>query len=327
MKIFNDKFNKQTNTLTFKLKNIEHISLANSLRRIMEMEIPYLAFDNIHIEYNNSLLHNEFIKHRIELIPVHVDYKNIYEIVTEKYDLELSHKVKSKQTERITVSSKHFDFSKSQFKNIIPAYEGIYDYPITKLCLGQKIKLTTKLNIDIGKTHSKYSLTSCSMYTYDTEDEPNKDTEYNFTIESCCYFGPINPRQIFMLGKYVLQNKLNLLKADILNKEFICDNNDPNYKNIYTFYLKNSQKFRKENEIDKLVEISKNENFYEIKIWNEDYTISELLSGYLFLNKDVSYIASDKLHIDDKFVILIIDTLDPKKCVIKVIDKLLKILK
>ena len=60
---------------------------------------------------------------------------------------------------------------------------------------------------------------------------------------------------------------------------------------------------------------------------NEDYTISELLSGYLFLNKDVSYIASDKLHIDDKFVILIIDTLNPAKCVINVIDKLLKILK
>ena len=44
------------------ITNVDEISFVNCVRRIIETEIPYLAFDEIHIEENNTLLHNEFIQ-------------------------------------------------------------------------------------------------------------------------------------------------------------------------------------------------------------------------------------------------------------------------
>ena len=97
-----------SNTIQFEIHNLD-LSLVNSLRRIIISEVPTVGFrtepytkSTIKIIKNTSSLHNEFISHRIGMIPIGFKDVDNYDPLEYKFIL----KIRNETSEIINVTTK-----------------------------------------------------------------------------------------------------------------------------------------------------------------------------------------------------------------------------
>jgi DNA-directed RNA polymerase subunit D len=148
------------------------VAYANALRRASINSVPVFAIDRITFYENTSPMFDEYIAHRIGLVPVLTPSKGYDEKDEILFTLDA--------TGPKTVYSKELP---SSDKSVKVANDGI---PIIKLAAEQRLRLEGKAITGTALRHSKFQP---GLITY----EQKGDDSFDFYVES---FGQMPPKEI-----------------------------------------------------------------------------------------------------------------------------------
>ncbi|KAK5661471.1 hypothetical protein OQA88_11373 [Cercophora sp. LCS_1] len=166
----------------FELSNAD-ISFANSLRRVMLAEIPTIAIDLVQIEDNSSVLADEFIAHRLGLIPLNAEGVETLnysrdcdcEEHCERCSVTLSLHAKCTGDENMQVVARDLVPVGERINQVlgtpvITDSDGLGPL-IMKLRPGQEIKLTCIAKKGIAKEHAKWAPSAAIGFEYDPHNK------------------------------------------------------------------------------------------------------------------------------------------------------------
>ena len=204
-------------------------SFVNSLRRLIITEVQTICFNteeyessDIKIIENTSALHNEFILHRMGLIPINTDNIESYDPTKYKFILNVENTtntpidvttsdIKIRNLETNTFESTEEFFPKNPITNDHILITRLKSTPYGN---GEKIHLEGKSSKGVGKDHIRYSPVSNVVFT-NKIDPDIAELEFNKYIEN-------NPD--IELTK--LKNKFKLEESE--RCFYINENGDPN---------------------------------------------------------------------------------------------------
>ncbi|KAL9949543.1 45 kDa subunit of RNA polymerase II [Verticillium nonalfalfae] len=174
--------NTEADRVVFNLSNC-HLSFANSLRRVIQAEVPIVAIDLVEIEANTSVLADEFIAHRLGLIPLHskeaaslhysrdCDCEQYCDNCSVKLTLHArctSDDIMKVYASDLVVDS--FRQNNTVGNPVITDPDGLGSL-IAKLRRGQELKVTCIAKKGIAKEHAKWMPTSAVGFEYDPHNK------------------------------------------------------------------------------------------------------------------------------------------------------------
>lgn len=179
--------------LTCNIQNI-NLGIVNSLRRVILAEIPNVAvaFDpltdsnpDINIITNTSPLHNEFLGHRLSLLPVCLSETEIEDFDPSKYKFKIH--VKNTGEEIRSVTSKDIEVFDEHGKKYPPAFHArVFPMnPFTKEHVllvklrpniynsedGEEVHIEFRASKNIAKAHARWSPVSCCSFQNTIDEE------------------------------------------------------------------------------------------------------------------------------------------------------------
>jgi DNA-directed RNA polymerase subunit L len=338
--------NEHGNHVEFEITGVD-LSIVNSLRRIILAEIPNvaLAFDqlsdknpDINFHVNNGALHNEYLGHRLSLVPFCFSEKEIETFDKEKYNFKIH--VKNKTTEVVSVTTKDieiFDDAGNKYplelhKRVFPAN------PITKSHIlitklrpnlynadnGEELHVEFKISKNIAKVHSRWCpVSSCSLYNKIDPVKCDEAIAIRIAEAEAAQGSKLTKAQIDKVTK----------KFDSLEKFKCFVTNEYGEANSFHFQIESecalqpkaifTKAFDVLNEklelfIDNLQNqsipihaVHENQHFYEVVVENEDYTLLNLLQSMIYNIKkrqssqtDLEYIGYYQPHpLDNKMIL------------------------
>ncbi|XP_052209549.1 DNA-directed RNA polymerases II, IV and V subunit 3-like [Diospyros lotus] len=198
----------------FELRDTD-ASMANALRRVMIAEVPTVAIDLVEIEVNSSVLNDEFIAHRLGLIPLTSEGAMAMRFSRDcdacdgdgqcgfcSVEFHLSAKCRDDRT--LDVTSKDLMSSDPAVVPVDLSDTGSgYDNPeqrgilIVKLRRGQELKLRAIARKGIGKDHAKWSPAATVTFMYEPDIHVNEDLMESLTFEEKRSWVESSPTKVF----------------------------------------------------------------------------------------------------------------------------------
>ena len=173
------------NRLSIKISNMD-LPVINAIRRVCIGRVPIMAINQIMMYENTSSMFDEYVTHRIGLIPI-ITPKGAKEGMEVSFSLD--------ETGPKVVYSGDL---KSQDKDVKVAKDEI---PIITLFEGQNLRLEGTAVVGTGMSHAKFQ---SGMATYGEDDKGN----VIFKVES---FYQMNPKELLLRGCKQLESDLTEL--------------------------------------------------------------------------------------------------------------------
>ncbi|MBM1154479.1 DNA-directed RNA polymerase subunit D [archaeon] len=157
---------REGNRLRFILRN-SSVALANAIRRACISEIYTTAIDLVAVVANNTPFHDEFIVHRIAMIPLTTDKSLIPKdkctcgsrTGCEKCAVTLTLRAEARDQPVVVYSGD----IQSERDTVKPVSDKI---PIIKLARGQRLVIEAYARNGLGKWHAKWQPTTVAAYKY-----------------------------------------------------------------------------------------------------------------------------------------------------------------
>jgi DNA-directed RNA polymerase subunit D len=172
----------------------------NSLRRAALSLIPTLAIEEVEFVKNSSPLYDEFIAHRLGLVPLKTDIDS-YEVPPEDVDprefakYHVTFKLSAKGPGMVKASG--LTFSDPKIKPVYP------ETPIVNLLEGQELEFMGIAVMGFGKEHSKWSPAHLFYKNVPVLSVKNPKAENAAAVAAAC------PKGLFKLdsGKLTVEEK------------------------------------------------------------------------------------------------------------------------
>ncbi|MGI0100371.1 MAG: DNA-directed RNA polymerase subunit D [Candidatus Micrarchaeaceae archaeon] len=166
-------------------------SRANALRREAINHVKCFAIDTVTFYENSGAIFDEYIAHRIGLIPIKTPSSGY----SEEDEVLLTLEAEGPKT----VYSKDLD---CKDKDVKVANDGI---PIIKLAPEQRLRIDCKAIMGTGSRHSKFQP---GIITYEQVD----DSTFNFYVET---FGQMPPKEIVNKALSAIKDELKEVEKEV----------------------------------------------------------------------------------------------------------------
>lgn len=226
---------QSSDSLLFSLSGTD-ASVANALRRTMIGSVPIVAIDLVEIEVNTTSVHDEFLAHRLGLIPLKCSSIYMFEFPWScscdsecpRCSVSFSLDVENTSEEVLEVTSNDLRPMGSQ-SDVLPVnYQSgrreedvdTQGYPvlIVKLGPGQHLRLRATARKGIGKEHAKWSPVAVATFQYEPEVRINYKTMDSLTESEKQEFVQSCPRSVFAYEESIRQ-----VTADAPGECVFCD--------------------------------------------------------------------------------------------------------